>query len=61
MVIDLLFCSSALVSGIHLVDVSTLARSYYKKEDEGSLDFSSDNYPYSCHGTIHITFPLYAA
>ena len=58
--IDLFFWSSVSVVGIHLVDVSTLARTYYKKEDEGSLDFSSDNYPYSSHGTVHITFPLYS-
>ena len=59
--IDLFFWSSVSVIGIHLVDVSTVARTYYKKEDVGSLAFSSDNYPYSCHGTVHITFPLYAA
>ena len=59
--IDLFFWSSVSVVGIHLVDVSTLTRTYYKKEDEGSLDFSSDNYPYSSHGTVHITFPLYAS
>ena len=59
--IDLFFWSSVSVIGIHLVDVSTLARTCYKKEDEGNLDFSSDNYPYSSNGTVHITFPLYAA
>ena len=59
--IDLFFWLSVPVIGIHLVDVSTLARTYYKKEDEGSLAFSSDNYSYSSHGTVHITFPFYAA
>ena len=58
--IDLFFWSSVSVIGIHLIDVSTVARTYYVKDD-GSLDFSSGNYPYSSHGTVHITFPLYAA
>ena len=55
------FWPSLPVSVSHLVDVFTLARSYYKKEDEGSLAFSSDNYSYSSRGTVHITFPLCAA